>query len=456
METEGSPLPHNTASSSRHGSDQVAPVHPSLHSLDATPQSAALVEGHSEARRAANVPFDHDGIGTPVDAPVHCVARAPMPTAILHWPSRRGRNATSASRGGNALLLQATAMTFDTCPPSQPTDPKLRGPLGVHRQLSCWREQHRRPVDVPGVEGVARRIQETRDEETKKRLPRFESEKTGTCHCQPLDYFLMETVRPFWAMAEPVRGPARGQGWSPPHPPTRTHPLFTHTASSLASLAREPCPCARVNNVIREEAGVVLEPKSLCTKKKWPKSISPFVNFSFSTMKSGCRGWGGGGPLGLSAVLLHPCIWGRGAMRSAVVTKAHLHVLPLLQHGISEHVFHAAAHELPVLPHLQHDTAEGAKAKGRGVQRDPLGTSSCSATWGGDVCSVLVRDSPPLPALRAQLVAKVNSYRPYIWWRRRHPNFFFHSPFPRGTPPCPGVGAWMGGTPPCPRGLDLN
>ena len=31
---------------------------------------------------------------------------------------------------------------------------------------------------------------------------------------------------------------------------------------------------------------------------------------------------------------------------------------------------------------------------------------------------------PPLPALRAHLLPRVNSYRPYIWWRRRRPKIF--------------------------------
>ena len=39
----------------------------------------------------------------------------------------------------------------------------------------------------------------------------------------------------------------------------------------------------------REEGVGDLEPKHWCTKK-WPKSIFPFVNFNFPTMKSGSRG----------------------------------------------------------------------------------------------------------------------------------------------------------------------
>ena len=51
---------------------------------------------------------------------------------------------------------------------------------------------------------------------------------------------------------------------------------------------------------------------------------------------------------------------------------------------------------------------------------------------GGGVSSVLVRDSPPLPpppCPPGQLSCqRVNSYWPYIWWCRRRPKIFFHSP----------------------------
>ena len=65
------------------------------------------------------------------------------------------------------------------------------------------------------------------------------------------------------------------------------------------------------------------------------------------------------------------------------------------------------------------------------------GDAPQGARHGGDVSSVLVRDSPPpspppppsLPSGPTQL-PRVNSYWPYIWWRRRRLNFFFSFPLP--------------------------
>ena len=48
----------------------------------------------------------------------------------------------------------------------------------------------------------------------------------------------------------------------------------------------------------------------------------------------------------------------------------------------------------------------------------------------GDVSSVLVRDSPPLPALRAHLVAKGQQLLAIHMVAPKAPEIFFHSPCP--------------------------
>ena len=71
--------------------------------------------------------------------------------------------------------------------------------------------------------------------------------------------------------------------------------------------------------------------------------------------------------------------------------------------------------------------------------------ATAAARGGGGLFRSSTQPPAPLPALWAHLVAKGQQLPAIQMVTPKAPDFF-HSPCPRGTPPCPGAAAWMGGT----------